>query len=196
MSVEPLDDRADPLQEALALGAAVLDERGVRYALIGGLATGYRSRPRYTKDIGVIIDVPAVSLSGLLAALREQGFEFDDRAVIEDFTRHHMAAIWRRGVRFDWLKPILPAYRHVLERATLEPAEPVPLRVATAEGLILLKLIAFRLQDQADIEALVAANGPGLDLAWIESEWQAIFPLDDPRMRWLAGQVASAPPRE
>ena len=121
MPVDPVDDRADPLQDALALGAAVLDERGVRYALIGGLATGYRSRPRYTKDIDVIIDVPAVSLPGLLA---------------------------------------------------------------------------FRLQDQADIEALVAANGPGLDLAWIESEWQAIFPLDDPRMRWLAGQVATAPPRE
>lgn len=185
-------DRTDPLEEALAIGVSSLERHGVRYALIGGLATGYRSRPRYTKDIDVIIDVPAVSLPGLLADLRDHGFEFDEPTVITDFTRHHMAVLWREGVRFDWLKPVLPAYRHVLDRATLEAAEPVPLRVATTEGLILLKLLAFRLQDQTDIEALVMANRPGLDLAWIESEWVAIFPLDDPRMRWLVQQVDSA----
>lgn len=187
-------DAADPIQEALVLGAAALDRHAVRYALIGGLATGYRSRPRYTKDIDFIVDVPAVTLPGLLADLRERGFQFDEPTVIAEFTQHHMAVLWRAGVRFDWLKPILPAYRHVLDRATLEEAEPQPLRVATAEGLILLKLLAFRLQDQTDIEALVAANRPALDLAWIKSEWEAIFPLDDPRMRWLVEQVESAPP--
>lgn len=196
MAIELPDDRADPLQEALAIGAAALERHDVRYALIGGLATGYRSRPRYTKDIDVIIDVSAVSLPGLLADLRDRGFTFDERTVIADFTRHHMAVLWREGVRFDWLKPVLPAYRHVLDRATLEAADPVPLRVATTEGLILLKLLAFRLQDQTDIEALVAANRPGIDLAWIQAEWQAIFPLDDPRMRWLVGQVESAPSAE
>ena len=35
-------DAADPIQEALVLGAAALDRHAVRYALIGGLATGYR----------------------------------------------------------------------------------------------------------------------------------------------------------
>lgn len=196
MAGETFHDAADPIQQALAIGAAALDRHGVRYALIGGLATGYRSRPRYTKDIDVILDVPAVSLPGLLADLRGHGFTFDEPTVIADFTRHSMAVLWRDGVRFDWLRPILPAYRHVLDRATLEEAEPTPLRVATAEGLILLKLLAFRLQDQSDIEALIAANRRTLDLAWIESEWQAIFPLDDPRMRWLVEQVESIPQGE
>lgn len=196
MAAEASADRTDPLQETLAIGAATLDRHDVRYALIGGLATGYRSRPRYTKDIDVIIDVPAVTLPGLLADLRDRGFTFEERSFITDFTRHHMAVLWREGVRFDWLKPVLPAYRHVLDRATLEAAEPVPLRVATTEGLILLKLLAFRLQDQTDIEALVAANRPTLDLDWIRCEWEAIFPLDDQRMRWLVEQVGSTRPTD
>jgi hypothetical protein len=181
---------ADPLQAALERTTAAFARRGVRYALIGGLATGYRSRPRYTKDVDVIVDVPAVELPGLLAELRAEGFEFEERDVIEEFTRHHMAVLWRSGVRCDWLRPVLPAYRHVLDTATLESADAAPLRVATAEGLVLLKLLAFRLQDQTDVEALVAAN-PALDLDWIRGEWAAIFPLDDPRLAWLEEQVRS-----
>jgi len=44
------------------------------------------------------------------------------------------------------------------------------IRVASAEGLILLKLLAFRTQDQLDIENLVAANGDQIDVAWIQAE--------------------------
>lgn len=40
---------------------------------------------------------------------------------IEDFTRNHMTVLWRDGVRVDWLKPMLPIYRHVLDQARLEP---------------------------------------------------------------------------
>jgi hypothetical protein len=63
--------------------------------------------------------------------------------------------------------------------------------VATAEGLILLKLLAFRLQDQTDVEALVAANQAVLDVDWIKAEWQTIFEPEDPRMRWFLGLVAA-----
>ncbi len=63
--------------------------------------------------------------------------------------------------------------------------------MATAEGLILLKLLAFRLQDQTDVEALVAANQAVLDVDWIKAEWQTIFEPEDPRMRWFLGLVAA-----
>ena len=103
-----------------------------------------------------------------------------------------VAVLSRDGVRVDWLKPVLPAYRHVLEHAVAEPGPNRSIRVATAEGLVLLKLFAFRLQDQTDIEALVAANRDTLDLDWIKREWQTVFESDDPRMVWLLGQVAAA----
>lgn len=183
----------DPLSRALDDVVTVLAESGIHYALIGGLATGYRSRPRYTRDIDLILDIPQVALPAVLEALHDRGFEFEAREVIEEFTRHHMAVLWRDGVRLDWLKPMLPVYRHVLDQARLEPGPTVAIRVATAEGLILLKLLAFRLQDQTDIESLVAANRGALDVEWIKREWQTIFDLDDPRMLWLLGQLSDTP---
>lgn len=182
-------DAADAIETALVETVAALVKRDVSYALIGGLATGYHSRPRYTKDIDMILDVPQLALPALLEELRNRGFEFDEREVIAEFGRHHMAVLWREGVRLDWLKPVLPLYRHVLEKAREEQGPSGPIRVATPEGLILLKLLAHRLQDQTDIEALVAANRGALDLEWIKAEWQTIFSLDDPRMVWLLRQA-------
>ena len=185
------DRPVDPLSRALEDVVAVLGRSGIAYALIGGLATGYRSRPRYTNDIDLILDIPQITLPIVLDALHDLGFEFETHDVIEAFTRHHMAVLWRDGVRVDWLKPVLPVYRHVLEQARVEPGPELTIRVATAEGLILLKLLAFRLQDQTDIEALVAANHGALDVEWIKREWQTIFELDDPRMAWLLGEIAA-----
>ena len=178
---------SDALEAALTDVIAVLTRAGITYALIGGLATGYRSRPRYTKDIDLILDIPQIALPAVLEALGDLGFEFDQREVIEEFTRHHMAVLWRDGVRVDWLKPLLPAYRHVLEHSRMESGPEGPIRVATAEGLILLKLLAFRLQDQTDVEALVAANHGALDIDWIKAEWRSVFEVNDPRMQWFLG---------
>ena len=73
-------------------------------------------------------------------------------------------------------------YQHVLDRATEEIWLDHPIRVASAEGLILIKMLAYRLQDQIDIENLVAAKRGELDMEWIRSEWEAVAPLSDPRM--------------
>ena len=63
---EPTDDRRDPLSSALDDLVEVLARAGIASALIGGLATGYRARPRYTKDIDLLVDVPQVALPALL----------------------------------------------------------------------------------------------------------------------------------
>ena len=93
-----------------------------------------------------------------------------------------MTVLSYQGFRVDWLKPVIPLYQHVLEHATEEIWLDHPIRVASAEGLILLKLLAYRLQDQLDIENLVAATRGKLDMDWIRTEWQAVGPLSDPRM--------------
>jgi hypothetical protein len=100
---------SDALEAALVDVVAVLGRAGISYALIGGLATAYRSRPRYTKDIDLILDIPQIVIPTVLENLRSLGFEFDQREVIEDFTQYHMAVLWRDGVRIDWLKPLLHA---------------------------------------------------------------------------------------
>ncbi len=166
----------------------------VSYALIGGMATSYRSQPRFTKDVDFLVNVPQLALPALLEELRGRGFNFDLSATIGEWTRHHMVVLMYHGIRIDWLKPLIPVYLHVLNRATEETWLDQPIRIASAEGLILLKLLAFRSQDQLDIENLVAANRDTLDLNWIKAEWQTIADLDDPRILRLLQLVDESQP--
>ncbi len=49
------------LVEVVQRLAVVFARRQVRYALIGGLAVGLRSRPRATKDADFILNVPVLA---------------------------------------------------------------------------------------------------------------------------------------
>jgi hypothetical protein len=172
------------LDGALELADA-LSAAGVSYTLIGGLAAGYRTQPRFTRDVDFLLNVSQIKLPSLLDDLADRGFTFDETTTIRDWAQHHMVVLSYHGVRVDWLKPVLPIYQHILDRATKEVWLNRQIRVASAEGLILLKLMAFRTQDLLDIENLVAAHREKLDLDWIRSEWQSVAGLDDSRMQWF-----------
>jgi predicted nucleotidyltransferase len=159
-----------------------LERRNVRYALIGGLAVGYRSQPRYTQDVDLLLHVPQPVLPALLEDLCEHGFVCEPGSVISQWTREHMTMLSFEGVRVDWLKPVLPCFEHVLDTARPEFLLGRMIRIASAEALIFLKLVASRPQDLVDIQNLLAANRGGLDLDWIRREWQTIFDADDPRL--------------
>lgn len=184
MPDEPAPSAPNLIDGSLQLAEA-LRQAGVRYALIGGLAAGYRTHPRFTRDIDFLLHVPQLTLPSLLDDLSRRGFSFDPTLTIQEWTREHMTTLSYRGIRVDWLKPVIPVYQHVLDRATEEKWLDRPIRVASAEGLILIKLLAYRTQDKLDIENLVAAHRGTLDLDWIRSEWATVAAADDPRMAWL-----------
>ncbi len=187
---------APTLIEAVARLCATFDRAHIQYAIIGGIAVGTRSRPRATNDVDVLLSVPQLALPRLLKDLIAQGFTLDERKAIEEFVQHHITTFVFHGVRIDWLKPVVPMYQHVLDRAVDTPVFGNPLRVATAEGLILLKLTAARPQDVADIAALLSSNRGLLDLAWIEQEWCAAFDADDPRWQRFQKQSMSTTSNE
>ena len=139
-----------------------------RYALIGGVAAGMRGRLRYTDDVDLLLTVPQLMLAGLLEALVARGFTCDVVPTVREWVEHHMVVMRYRGIRVDWLKPVVPLYQHVIDSATPEDWRGRTIHVASAEGLILLKLLAGRAQDLLDIDTLLAANQGRLDLGWIE----------------------------
>src|SRR5205085_12679055 len=97
-----------------------------------------------TQDIDFLLEVPQVVLPGLLDELRARGFEFDTETAIREWTREHLAVLSFHGIRIDWLKPVIPCYQHVLDRARPEAWLGQSIRIASPEGLILMKLLAFR----------------------------------------------------
>ena len=171
------------LQIGLRQMAEALDAAKLPYALIGGIAVGYRSRPRFTKDIDFLLGIPQIKLPALLDDLHGRGFVFETEKTIAEWTKYHLTKMDFHGVRIDWLKPVLPVYKHVIDTAKVESWKGYSISIASLECLIVTKLIAFRGQDQGDIEALIAANRGQLDLAFIRSEWATIAPEDDPRMQ-------------
>ncbi len=173
------------MRRAMSEAVAAMERHKVPYALIGGWATSYRSQPRFTRDIDFLVKVKRIVLPALLEDLRSHGFELDTLATIREWNQHHMVSLSYHGIPIDWLGPLVPAYMHVLDRATDEVLFEQSIRIASTDGLILLKLLAFRGQDQVDIENLVAANRESLDLDWIKAEWEAVAELEDPRMRRL-----------
>jgi len=181
------NDVVEPdLIRAVELLSDAFTARSIRYALLGGVATGLRSRPRFTEDVDVLLDVPQISLPGLLDELDGEGFLLDRARVIREYVDENVTAFRFGSVRIDWLKPVLPLYAR-----TLADASPLPwtaghsVRVASAEGLILTKMVSFRPQDQVDIEALLLGNQDDLDVALIRREWTAVATGEEIRTAWL-----------
>lgn len=183
------DDFPKHLQTALLEMSGALDKLHVRYALIGGLAAGYRSRPRFTQDVDFLLEPTQIALPGLLSELTDRGFAFDRDTVIREWTQEHVSAISYHGIRIDWVKPVIPVYQHVIDLARCEDWFGAPIRIASAEGIILTKLIAFRGQDQIDIHDLLIANRGQLDLDLIRREWQGIGEPDAPQIKQFEDMV-------
>lgn len=186
---EPL---ATDLLTAIEIEVEVFEARGIRYALLGGVATMLRGRPRFTQDVDFLLEVPQVALPGLLDELVARGFSLDRETTIRQFVQEHMTSFRYGMVRVDWLKPVLPIYAHALAASTdIRWTDARSLKVLTPEGLIVTKLVSFRPQDQEDIRTLLAANRESIDSDLIRREWDSVAEGEEERNAWLAEALAS-----
>ena len=114
----------------------MLSAAGIRHALVGALGTNaYRSRPRTTEDIDFLVGDEAFEThGGGFVTMRVPVIEFD-------------------GIAIDQV-PVTPALRVIeegLNRASVSEGVPI----ASVETLVVMKLLAGRTQDLADVEAIV-----------------------------------------
>ena len=121
------------------------------------------------------LSLPAASAafgpSRLLEAMVESGCTLDIVQSIRDWTDGGMlVCTGPDGVHVDCLKAVIPLFHRILERARPESFGEQTVRVADAESLLLLKLIAFRPLDQEDMCGILAANAGRLDLDWVRRE--------------------------
>lgn len=169
--------------------AHTLNDQKVEYALIGGLGVSLRGTLRTTRDIDLLIDVPQIKLPSVLEALRAQGFQFDVAQAIRQWSQDHLLDMRCGQIRVDWLKAVVPVFQTILSRAKWETVGNWQLRVADAEGLLILKLIAFPPRDQEDIQGILAANPGSLDLDWVRREWAGLSGLDENRAKQFETMV-------
>jgi predicted nucleotidyltransferase len=182
--VSNADDTLPPsgssLGQAFESLVTTLHDRGVRYAIIGGIATIQYTRIRTTDDIDVLLVIPQLAMPSLFEALRARGFALDVMQCIREF-RQGLTTVRYRDVVVDLMPPILPVYAHVLDRAVDARVLGQNVRVSSVEGLIVTKLIAMRPQDQLDIRDLISASGASLDVDFIRRELASFTDDTDPR---------------
>jgi len=146
------------------------------FAFTGGVAVGVWAAPRQTKDVDLCGSLPVEEVDRLLAlhdGIRSGSEELPDivRFRVDDWDVDLFVS---KGA-YD---------RECLSRAIAVEIDGVPVRVVTAEDLLIHKMIKLRhdrkrlLQDLADVRAVVDARGDTLDWEYIrrwalpqESAW-------------------------
>lgn len=175
----------------------VLDKHHVRYAIIGGLAMIQHTRVRTTDDIDALLTLPQIAMPAFFESLGAHGFKVELLKNIRELRDEGLTTLQFEGIVIDLMRPALPAYAHVLDRAVDSTILGRSVRVSTAEGLIVMKMIAFRPLDQADIQDLLAAYCDSLDLQFVRSELDAVMEPNDPRRMkfesWVSGRSTGKP---
>ena len=145
----------------------MLSEAGIRHALVGALAANaYRNRPRTTEDIDFLVgDEAFQEHAGGFVTMRVPVIEFD-------------------GIDVDQV-PLTEALRVVedgLGRAIVSDGVPI----APIDVVVVMKLIAGRTQDLADIEAII---GSGADRDFLKAAVQKAAPACVATLERLFGNV-------
>ena len=171
-SIAPLLAPLQALQDLLSQ----FNDQGV---IIGGVAVSLLGTPRYTVDLDVVFLLSLDNLPRLLAEAAK--LEIEPR--ISDpisFARKSRVLLLRHrpsGIDIDLSLGILPFEYEMVERSKMVDLGTIQIRLPTPEDLIIMKAIAHRPKDLADIQA-IASSHPKIDKErirfWVEQFSEAL----------------------
>lgn len=159
----------DPLHPTLVDAIALLRREQLPYALIGGLAVSLRGQPRATADVDVVVLASIPDMLDLLARLDSTSFKplFAGAEVVVE--RSCILPLRHRStdIKVDVAIGLSGFEQQVVQRAELLQIAGSEVAVATAEDLLLMKVLAGRTKDDDDVAGLIVAQGPRMDWEYI-----------------------------
>jgi hypothetical protein len=162
----------DELHRLLAAAAALESATGVKVVVIGGIARGNWAQPRNTVDVDVVVDTSA--LAPFIAAAAAVGLVTvpDEVAAlaVAEMTRLRLPEHLSGPVHLDVIAASHPYHARLIGRSSLVTMGALTFRVASAEDIIILKVLADRPQDRADVAAIIEAQGDALDRDVLRAE--------------------------
>jgi len=146
-------------------------EQGV---IIGGIATGFLGKPRFTVDLDAMFLASTRDIPHILEMAKEEGIEPRTDKVIE-FAKRSRVLLLRHsdsGASIDISLGVLPFEEEVVQRSQLYDVGMLSVRLPTPEDLIIMKTIAHRPKDLIDIQTIIDSH-PDLDVDrirhWVKS---------------------------
>jgi hypothetical protein len=136
--------------------------------VIGGVAVVLHGYPRFTRDLDVLVSINHSRLQAFVASSEKCGFTGRVPDVVGLAGSSRMVLLKHQATNFplDVSLGTLEFEEIVIERASQIKINRINIPVATPEDLIILKAIADRPQDIADIDHLLKEN-PRVDRRYI-----------------------------
>ncbi len=162
-------------QALLAKLARALDGAGIPYMVIGGQAVLVHGEPRLTRDIDVTLGVDNSAFARVLALGEGIGLSPAVRDV-ERFVRQTNVLPLSDGsasIRVDLIFSFTPYEAQAIGRAISLQVLDTSVRFATAEDLIVHKLVAGRPRDLEDVHGIIS-HQKQLDETYL-SRWLPTF---------------------
>jgi hypothetical protein len=158
-----------PVADLLADLASGLDEAGVGWYLFGARAAILHGVARLTADVDVTVRLPdSASPGSLVAALEHAGFR--PRVTDAGFIARTRVIPFVHAATTLPLDVVLagPGLEdRFFERSSVHTIEGVRVPVASAEDLVVMKVLAARPKDLDDVTAIAAAYGEALDVVYV-----------------------------
>jgi len=162
--------------QALADVAKVVDAHEHRAAVIGGIAVIARGVQRLTRDIDIAVAGEDLSCAALADELQRHGIapRISDAVAFAEESQVLLMRHETSGVDIDVSRAWLPFEIEALAAADYESLGGVRIAIAQPEDLIIFKAVAWRPQDQQDVERLLTLYGDRVDLARIRRHVKAL----------------------
>jgi len=148
---------------------AAEDIRGV---IVGGVAASLLGRPRMTRDVDALILAEDTGWDRLVRSAASFGITPRIENAV-DFAARTRVLLFRHdpsGVDVDVMLGALVFHQEVLARSALVDLGALQVRVPSREDLIIMKAVARRPRDIADIDSILS-SGSGVDL---DRVWQKL----------------------
>jgi len=170
-----LPENLAPLLAPISSLQRLLERLGGRGVILGGVATGFHGKPRFTVDVDAMVLASVNDIPQLLLFAKEEGIEPRIENV-DGFARKNRVLLLRHTsskVNIDISLGVLPFEEEAVERSVIHNLGTLSIRLPTPEDLIIMKAIAHRPKDLEDIRT-IAEKYQTLDVERIQ-QWVSAF---------------------
>ena len=153
-----------------------LDRQNIPYMIIGGQAVLVYGRPRLTRDIDITLGVDTDMFASIEQVCKELKLRFLTENP-QDFVRDTKVLPIEEPdskVRVDFIFSSTLYEAQAIKNAKQVLIDDHPVKFASCEDVIILKMVAGRAIDEEDVKSILAKNRDTIDLVYID-KWLSEF---------------------
>lgn len=144
--------------------AEALNQEGLSYSVVGGIALAFHAQPRFTRDIDFLalpVDLPRYrELFGRLGYTElNEPWSFENTRITLHRFGKRSAEDDQDLIVIDLLLGYEERHAAIIDRSVVDESPAGKIRLATRDDLVWMKKIRGSKQDEADIEQLEASDG-------------------------------------